>query len=281
MSKTLYVSDLDGTLLSSYTEVSPVSVTLLNRAIGQGALFSVATARTPSTVSVLMREVHANIPFIVMTGAAEWDPLTGLFSNPVTLPPSEAEKILGVIRAHRLPSFVYRLRGNKIDIYHTGPVSERERVFIAERDNSEYKRFFIPPSGESIMPEPLSDVVLFYAMQPAGDVAPAYAELLRECDCNPVFYHDIYSDDLAMMEVFSPDASKANALRRLKAKTGATRVVAFGDNINDIPMLREADVAVAVGNALPEVKAVADVIIGKNTDDAVPKFILEDFAANG
>ena len=60
----------------------------------------------------------------------------------------------------------------------------------------------------------------------------------------------------------------------LKAISGADRVVAFGDNINDIPMLREADVAVAVENAVPEVKRIADVIIGPNTTDAVPRFIL-------
>ena len=42
-------------------------------------------------------------------------------------------------------------------------------------------------------------------------------------------------------------------------------------------MLRSADVAVAVENALPEVKAIADVVIGPNTDDSVARFIQQDF----
>ena len=50
-------------------------------------------------------------------------------------------------------------------------------------------------------------------------------------------------------------------------------MIAFGDNLNDIPMMRVADVAVAVGNALSQVKAEADVVIGANTADAVAQFI--------
>jgi len=49
--------------------------------------------------------------------------------------------------------------------------------------------------------------------------------------------------------------------------------VVFGDNLNDLPMMAVADVAVAVENALPEVKAKADVVIGPNTDDAVARWI--------
>ncbi len=53
--------------------------------------------------------------------------------------------------------------------------------------------------------------------------------------------------------------------------------MAFGDNLNDIPMLQVADVAVAVDNALPETKAAADVVIGPNTADSVALYIEEDF----
>ena len=85
----------------------------------------------------------------------------------------------------------------------------------------------------------------------------------------------MYGPDLGILEVFSADASKANALRRLKKLVGADRVVVFGDNINDLPMMREADVAVAVGNAVEEVKRAATVVIGPNTDDSVARYILD------
>ncbi len=71
--------------------------------------------------------------------------------------------------------------------------------------------------------------------------------------------------------------SKADAVLRLKASTGADRVVAFGDNLNDLPMFGVADLAVAVGNALPDVKDAADVVIDPNYTDSVARFIESDF----
>lgn len=272
---TLFVSDLDGTLLSSDSRLTATSAEMLNNAIDNGALFTVATARTPSTVALLMRGVKASLPFIVMTGAALWCPLTGDFSNKITLLPESAEKILEIINRHSLPAFAYCLRTNRIDIYHTGHLSDIERKFIAERDDSEYKIFHIPEDGNSKMPNPLKDVSLFYAMQPSAHVESTYHDIKAHVDCNPIFYHDMFGADTGIMEVFSPLASKANAVRRLKEMTHATRVVAFGDNLNDLPMLRMADVAVAVENAVDEVKAVADIIIPPNTTDSVARFILE------
>lgn len=275
MGKTLFVTDLDGTLLSSDSRVTANSVSMLNEAIAKGALFSIATARTPSTVSQLMRDVNATIPFVVMTGAALWSKESGKFSEPVTLSPDSASQILDIINRHSLPAFVYCLKENKIHIYHTGQLSDIERRFIDERIASEYKVFHIPEEGFSVMPNMLTDVTLFYAMQPSALVEATYKDIKGNVDCNPIFYHDMFGPETGIMEVFSPKASKANAVTRLKEATGADRVVAFGDNVNDLPMLRVADVAVAVENAVDEVKAVADIIIPPNTSDSVARFILE------
>lgn len=50
-------------------------------------------------------------------------------------------------------------------------------------------------------------------------------------------------------------------------------VVAFGDNQNDISMLEAAGTGVAMGNAVDEVKARANVVIGDNTEDSIARFI--------
>ena len=51
-------------------------------------------------------------------------------------------------------------------------------------------------------------------------------------------------------------------MRAVAARYGADRTVAFGDNVNDLPMMLAADHAVAVANALQEVKEAADEVIG-------------------
>ena len=49
----------------------------------------------------------------------------------------------------------------------------------------------------------------------------------------------------------------------------------FGDHINDIKMIQLAGRGVTVANAEPEVKAVADEVIGSNDEDAVVKYMLQ------
>ena len=87
------------------------------------------------------------------------------------------------------------------------------------------------------------------------------------------FYEDTYTGKW-FLEVFSAKASKSNGLRYLRERYGFDEVVAFGDNLNDLPMFSEADIKVAVGNARDEVKAAADYIIGTNDEDGVAEWLL-------
>lgn len=275
ITKTLFVSDLDGTLLGADSKVSAATANMLNEAIDAGALFSIATARTPSTVDNLLHDVRTNLPLIVMTGSAMWDPKKQVYSDVIHIDPTTATKVMSRFRDNRLPTFIYTLSGKVITIYHYGPMSEEERVFLSQRDDSKYKIFRIPADGTSQLPDPLDEVVLFYAMQPSANTETTYLDIREIKGCNPIYYHDMYGPDLGILEVFSADASKANAIRRLRHIAGADKVVVFGDNINDLPMMREADLAVAVENAVAEVKEAADIIIGPNTSDSVARFILD------
>lgn len=276
--KTLFISDLDGTLLNADSKVSPESARMLNEAVAEGALFSVATARTPATLSLLLKDVDMRIPEVVMTGVTLWNPSDNSYSEIKHFPADTVSYILEVYRSCGLPAFLYTLSNNLIRIYHTGPLSDMERKFIAERANSPYKRFFIPDSGVSILPDRIDDAVLFFAMQPDNIARKAFDILRHDPRVSPVFYFDpTYGKGLAMSEAFPPDANKALAAKRLAERVGADRIVAFGDNFNDLPLLRAADVAVAVGNAIPEVKEAADIVIGPNTDDSVAKFILDNY----
>ena len=71
--------------------------------------------------------------------------------------------------------------------------------------------------------------------------------------------------------------TKASGLERLCARLGITSedVWAFGDAANDVPMIRWAAVGHAMANAVDEVKAAADRIIGSNDDDAVAAVLAE------
>ena len=104
---TLYVSDLDGTLLNAESKVSDESAALINSAIADGALFSVATARTPATVSRLLKDVHINVPLIVMTGAAIWDMARNRYLHVAFHDEASARRLHETYRRHSLSTFVY------------------------------------------------------------------------------------------------------------------------------------------------------------------------------
>lgn len=67
--------------------------------------------------------------------------------------------------------------------------------------------------------------------------------------------------------------SKADGLRRLAGwfgeKTDLSETVAFGDSMNDLEIIREAGIGVAMGNAVPELKAAADYITSSIEEDGI------------
>jgi len=76
--------------------------------------------------------------------------------------------------------------------------------------------------------------------------------------------------------IMHKDANKASGLAALATHWGIAQeeIAAFGDDFNDIDMLRYAGVGIAMGNALDEVKVIADFVCGTNEDDGIAKWIL-------
>lgn len=52
-------------------------------------------------------------------------------------------------------------------------------------------------------------------------------------------------------------------------------VIAFGDQLNDMEMVRDAGIGVAMGNAYPDLKQVADIVTDDNNNDGIAKVLKE------
>lgn len=278
--KTLYVTDLDGTLLGGDSRISPRSREIINELVKAGVMFTPATARTPATVQPLFQGVEQSVytaadgsvrplPAIVMTGAGLWNRQEVRFESCRLIPEGDAEKIRDTFQKEELRPFVYCLSGDSfLNVYHPAGMTRRENAFYQERRHLELKRFHLDQQ-----PARLNRVALFFAMGPVKSVQKACEALCDVTECSAAWYPDVIIPDTGLIDLYAPGVSKAGAVQELAAMCGADEVIVFGDNLNDIPMMRVADVAVAVGNALPQVKAEADVVIGANTADAVAQFI--------
>ncbi|MBR1543743.1 MAG: HAD hydrolase family protein [Muribaculaceae bacterium] len=272
--KTLYVSDLDGTLLNSHSKVSNGTALMLNRVIEAGGLFSVATARTPATATGLLTDVHVSLPMLTLSGAGWWDNINRRYTHVEAIPPEVVCAVADVMERHGVNPFVYRRHGSLLHTHHHGEMSEVERRFVAERQGLPLKRFFLDEDDIRHNPD---EAILMFSHRGYEQLRPVVEELRRDIPCQVMFYHDIVDPDIGLLEVYAAGCTKADAVLRLAAEVGAERVITFGDNRNDIPMLRAATHSVAMGNAFPEVKAVASEVTGTNDEDAVARWIERDF----
>lgn len=275
--KTLYVSDMDGTLLSSDSRVSAESARIISELSAEGALITVATARTPATVVPLLADTRIAAEAIVMTGAARWDFRRGCFAHTHRIAAESTRRILEICASRGAHPFVYieAPDGRTMDVYHAAAAMNRaEESFYLERRHLKLKRFHL---CKPVPADALERTLLMFAMGPRENIEEI-AELIRmSSDCNVSCYPDIFNENIGNLEIQAPGISKASAIRNLAAELGVERTVVFGDNLNDLPMFAIADVAVAVANAEPEVKAAATTIIGPNYTDAVARFIAADF----
>ena len=276
MAKTLYITDMDGTLLGADSKLSETSARIITDLARRGANITVATARTPATVEMILTEAKTSLPAIVMTGAAMWCRDTKSYRNVCYLAEDTYRQLMAKCGKYGVNPFRYTLPdGKTMQVYHNGAMIAEERAFVDGRLNLGLKNFNIDtPHG--LLPY-LPGVVFFFAMGDRENIFALADDLRVTVDCSVSCYIDIFDENIGLLELFAPGVSKAAAVRQRAGEVGADRVVVFGDNLNDIPMMQVADVAVAVDNALPEVKTIAHHVIGENTNDAVARFIEQDF----
>lgn len=274
LTRTLFVSDMDGTLMGGDSRVSARSVAIINDLVDHhGLLFTVATARTTATVVPLMSPIHATLPMITLSGAVLWHPLLRQLTSPCGLSPSATRQVCDICERHGVRPMVYRQDGNMIVTHHYGALADYEQAFIAARDHTPYKRFVLDDPGYAVSDR---DALLVFAMSRGDALQAVHADISRQVDCTSIVYHDNTDPSLALLEVYAPGCSKAAAMQRLAHELGVDRVVAFGDNLNDMSMLRAADHSVAVANAVPAVLEMADEVIGPNTDDSVALYLIHN-----
>ncbi|MDR1001928.1 MAG: HAD hydrolase family protein [Oscillospiraceae bacterium] len=245
----LIVTDLDRTLLRSDKTVSPYTAEVLSRCRARGVKVVFATARPGNRVELLGIADLADM-VIINNGAAVYK--RGESVTEFGIEPHIVKELVGRFTAH--------YDGLKIWVVYSD-------IAYTNCDISEYWEGSIH-SGLEELPDLLADKICI----------KAGGEMYREvCDLLPQkLYAQLIRDPLIFIE--SKLASKWNSIRLLADKRGieTTEIAAFGDDSNDIEMLLNCGVGVAVANALDEVKSAADYICGSNDDDGVARWLEEN-----
>ncbi len=272
--RTLYVTDLDGTLLHSDQRVSAYSCSVINDLVARGMIFSYATARSMITARKATVGLNAQMPLIVYNGTFVIDNTTGerLISN--TFSTEEASELLDVLLSHDIAPLVYSLQP---DPAHS--IDVEKFSYIPSAASSGLRRFLDSRSGD-VRDNPVSsasdlahgEIYYFTCIDDPSKLLPVYDFIRDRYNC--MYQKDVYSDDM-WLEILPQAASKASAIQQVKELYGCDRIVAFGDGLNDLPMFEIADECYAVANAVDELKAIATDVIESNNEDGVARWLTE------
>lgn len=269
--KTLYVTDLDGTLLNSSDTINPYSIETINSLVERGMLFTYATARSLVSASVVAKGLTTRIPVIVYNGAYILNPGTGKIIASEGFRKEETEKVVSVLKGSGICHLVYSYIEN-----------EEKVSWVTGRENSWLHRYKSQRKGDRRF-RPLSDdghlydgdIFYFTCAGEREELLPVYGIFAKDERYTCTLQQELYRTEY-LCEIMPKKATKANAILKLKELWGCDRVVSFGDAVNDIPMFRISDECYAVENAVEELKAMATGIIGSNDGDGVARWLEEN-----
>lgn len=230
--KTLYVSDLDGTLLNSQQQTSTYTNQTINKLVDQGMLFSYATARSYYSAKPATKGLSAKIPLILYNGAFIID--------------NQSQEIL-------VSNFFLKEEVNDLAHYF----NQKDFYPIVYAFINEQEKFSYIPSKST-----------------KQQLESFYHDLKDRYQC--LFSKDIYSQDW-WLEILPKKATKAHAILQLKDYLKCEKVVVFGDGLNDLSMFEIADESYAVENACKELKEKATGVIGRHDQDAVARWLEENY----
>ena len=266
MSKTLYISDLDGTLLKNSQRLSDFTVDTVNKLTESGMLFSYATARSYFTSSIVAHGLCERIPVIVYNGTFILDKGKPVYSN--SFEKADAKRILDILSDGGIFPIVYSFIDG-CEKFSYLP-HESTTAFLDTRRGDGRDR---PVLCNAELLE--GEIFHFSCIDKKEKLSPLYEALKDEFSC--VHYKEGYSGEW-WLEVQPKAATKANAVLTLKKMLGCDKVICFGDGKNDISMFNVCDECYATQNADESLKEIATGIIESNENDGVARWLLENFS---
>ncbi len=270
MIDTLYVSDLDGTLLQADAVLSPESHAILRELLEQGLPLTVATARTAYSVLPILDGLPFRIPWILQNGAVLYDPAAKRILHAAVIEPNAFLRAIRLFRRHGLNGFVYCVSDGVLQCCYDELSTEDMRQFYQERKDRYEKPFRQIESLEQLA---FADAV-FCSLHATRDRMQPIADALQSNpDLSIAYYQDVYRTDIWYLELAAADATKWHGVERLRSLLQPRTITGFGDNHNDLPLFQACDRRIAVSNAADALKAAADLVIGTNLENAVARYL--------
>lgn len=267
MSYQVIALDLDGTLLTSEKTILSETKLALRKAQEAGFEIIIATGRHHSAIHPIINELKLTTPTICCNGTYLYDHQNHQVVAGDPLKKSDALNIITLLQQHKIEALLYA--GDAM--YYSHPTRH------VVRTETWGKKF------------PIAQRPVFRQIDDLASII---------CGDEPLWKFAITHNDLSALQQFADEACATTAVtcdwswqdqidvgpqgnskgRRLKEWVESRgismqQVVAFGDNYNDISMLRSAGLGVAMAEAESMVQAQANIVIGSNETPSIAEFI--------
>ena len=266
--KTLYVSDLDGTLMHKDLKISDFSVKTINALVGKGVAFTYATARSISSAGTITKDLKLNLPVITRNGAVLADNNTGKIIEKALFTEKEVEMLKEMLPELPKTGFVSCYFGDDMKKVFAGSLHTAELQGYLDYYKDDPSVVTVSALSEMFMGNPGYVTIIGNK----DETEPLYLRTREYNGWECLFQKDVYRDEY-WLEIAPRNSTKAKSILKLKEEYGFDKLVVFGDSANDITMFKIADEAYAVSNAVDELKALATGTIGSNEEDAVAVYL--------
>ena len=239
--------DLDGTLLDSRRSIGQLSLEMIGEIVQRGWVVILSTARPMRGIRQVVPQWFGDFYWVACNGA--WVLKNEQIISRVEMPSDQVQYWIEVLREKHLHFLV-----------------EAEDTLFSDQ----------PPPGELNVGECL-------ALDQLGEGGACKVLVQARCSeetavvqgLMPAECASVVTDGGRLIQIAHRECSKLTGVRHVldREGMGLNRVIAFGDDSNDIPLVMEAGCGVAMGNAIEELKTVADHIAATNDEDGVGRFL--------
>lgn len=262
MNPHLIAIDLDGTTLKNDKTISSRTKQTLQRAMELGHKVCIATGRPYQLSKGYYEELKLDTPIVNFNGAFvhhPQDPDFGSYHYPLPIP--TVKQVIQTCEAFEVQHIMVEVLDN---------VYIREQDHLLEQSFFSSERFVHKGDlQQMLMEEPTSILV-----QPQDEQTEQLSQLLAKTHAN-VIEPRKWGAPWNIIEIIRYGINKWNGVQRIADYYGIPRqcIIAFGDEDNDLEMIQQAGQGIAMGNAIPSLKEIADSVTASNEEDGIALYL--------
>ncbi|QVK17246.1 HAD family phosphatase [Mycoplasmatota bacterium] len=264
--KHLILLDLDGTTLYDWQSMTDETIQAIHQVKALGHEICIATGRPYRSSKVFYDQLELKTPIINYNGALIHHPYNSHFDE--------------ITREIDL-NYILKVF-NEIDHLIENAFCEYYEDIYLYKESKDIMPLIHPEGGKII----IGDFKETLHLNPNGFILLTYPDCYQEVEAflsenfkGILDFRNWGGDYQQIIEIYTPETSKGNAMRYIQSyfDIPKERTISFGDGENDVEMIKDAGIGVAMENAVDSVKKAAKHITLSNKDNGVAHFLRKFF----